>query len=130
MSTDQIASPTTLADHPSFSTHYGVKVCTLGEDGDLLALGHHEPRRVIAALNRYCRREIGLSDLYDGVGQRSNVYNSIKRGWAVRLHQCGECKDGACDSCVSIHHGHAWAVRWGDVTEDTPDAFPITLWEV
>lgn len=61
---------TTTAKHPpqtitradldrSFTeTYYGVPLLRIGEDGDLLlALGHHEPRRFLAAMLAWVRSE-------------------------------------------------------------------------
>ncbi|OZD74869.1 hypothetical protein CH273_25605 [Rhodococcus sp. 05-339-2] len=42
-------------------TAYGVSLSELGEDSDsMIALGHVEPRRMLAALNRYWRKFCGL----------------------------------------------------------------------
>lgn len=41
-------------------TAYGVSLSELGEDSDcMIALGHIEPRRMLAALNRYWRKFCG-----------------------------------------------------------------------
>lgn len=47
-------------------TFHGVPLAATGEDGEegLMALGHHQPRRILAALLAYCRdRGMDLSDL-------------------------------------------------------------------
>lgn len=69
-----------------FETYYGVPVCSVGEDGDLLALGHHDPRRTIAAMNAYSRKAIGLRNLYDdhGGGTYSEAVDMLSARHAVR----------------------------------------------
>lgn len=47
------------------ATHYGITVCHIGEDGDMLALGHHDPRRALAAFNRHARTVLGLANYLD-----------------------------------------------------------------
>jgi hypothetical protein len=50
-------------------TAYGVTLYPMGEDGDLLiAFGHHDRRRFLAACNRYARTECGMFNLTDGGG--------------------------------------------------------------
>lgn len=45
-----------------FAKHYGVYVQVIGEDGEMLVLGHPEPRRVIAAMRKLGRVDYGLDD--------------------------------------------------------------------
>jgi hypothetical protein len=46
-------------------THYGIPVCHIGEDGDMIAFGHHEPRRTLAAFNRHARLFCRLFNIVD-----------------------------------------------------------------
>lgn len=65
------------------ATHYGIKVTAIGEDGDLLAFGHHEPRRALAAFNRHARTEWGLLNLADNRrAAAADELADIATGWA------------------------------------------------
>lgn len=107
-------------DLPGFTEIYGVKVCVLGEDGNLVALGHHEPKRALAAFARYSR--VYLDRLETDPGER--LTDRIIRMWATNQAQCdeGDC-GGRCEICTSD-----WWLTWGKTP--TPGAFPITVFEV
>ncbi|MEU0515610.1 hypothetical protein [Amycolatopsis sp. NPDC006125] len=119
---------------PFMQEHHGVWVCYIGEDGDVIALGHHEPRRVLAAFNRIARKECGLVNLVD---DRNARYVEVARElhWRMaRLVTACEAPEhdqdieerGYCYHCVSLKDGGFW-VDWSD--PEHPDAFPITTWE-
>lgn len=64
---------TTTAETPALPnpehghTAYGITVYPLGEDGDLIiAFGHQDKQRFLAACNHYARIECGMLSLTDG----------------------------------------------------------------
>ena len=62
---------------------YGVSLCQIGEDGDnMIALGHVEPRRMVAALNRYWRTHVGLDHEDIRPDPTALMYGEISHGWA------------------------------------------------
>lgn len=77
---------------PLKSEYFGILVSSVGEDGDLIALGHHELWRVIAAWNRYARKEWGLCNLFDNRSATyADVAPMVKETWAQRLIGCERC---------------------------------------
>lgn len=64
--------------------HYGVSVAHFGEDGDMIALGHHSTRRALAAFNRHARHFVGLANLADDRSAKAADYTvGISTKWAV-----------------------------------------------
>lgn len=59
------ATPTLLADPEMEATHFGIPVSYYGEDGELVALGHHSKRRALAAFNRHARVGMGFDNVAD-----------------------------------------------------------------
>ncbi|OZF00831.1 hypothetical protein CH300_20020 [Rhodococcus sp. 15-1154-1] len=83
-----IVTPDVFSPRPvdfSFEA-YGVALAELGEDGDtIIALGHVEPRRMIAALSKYWRTYVGVQydDMFPEVGgARANLTHQITHRWA------------------------------------------------
>jgi len=75
--------PTFVTPEPE-ATHYGIPVTAVGEDGDVLALGHHEPRRALAAFNRHAREQVGLLNLTDiRSSTAAECLAYITQGWAL-----------------------------------------------
>jgi hypothetical protein len=73
--------PTFVTPVPE-DTHYGIPVMHIGEDGDMLALGHHEPRRALAAFNRHARVFCGLANVADDRSAKaSDFLNDISQRW-------------------------------------------------
>lgn len=93
-----------------FFQHYGIYVSFIGEDDQLVALGHHgNERAVIFAFNRHAQVDIGLDNIEDWVPFVENV-TPLHRTWAVET-------TGDTDN---------WNLRW-PVAADEPDAFPVTV---
>jgi hypothetical protein len=66
------------------AVHYGIPVCHVGEDGDLLALGHHDARKVLAAFNRHARVCAGLLNLADDRSTTvADLLPSLRQRWAL-----------------------------------------------
>lgn len=119
-----------------FDVHFGIPVSAIGEDGNLIALGHHTPKAALAAFNAYARRTIGLVDLLDGRGRWQEALDGVKQCRAVLLTEhCRDCadpevRDAACGQCWEIRDaakGGSWWIAY-DAAEDEPGAFPVTVW--
>lgn len=112
-----------------FETRYGVPVSAIGEDGDMIILGHVDKRRALAAFNSYCRVVIGLADIYDGLAGTPvpMALKAISQGWASLREQCDSAGDDDhpddCDECIEISE-HSWYIEVGD--KERPNSFPVT----
>jgi hypothetical protein len=135
----------------SLPEHYGCRVTYIGEDGDVMVMGHPGARRALAAANRCARKDVGLVNLADD--RFADFYALMVRElWAVPGH-ASDCPlvstflawcadvDAKVDNrppvvepgdeikpehdceCRDFHDGD-WYLRW--VPSDTPDAFPVT----
>lgn len=117
---------------------YGLHVGQIGEDGDVLVLGHHEDRRrVLAAV---------FADYRVMVGERVNEWDpdltygdaleGLRRYWAVFAAPCGDHQpahrpDPDCRACrATASDPDAEWFLWWDRTPEDPDAFPVTVWSV
>lgn len=66
------------------AVHYGIPVTSIGEDGDMLAIGHHDPRRALAAFNRHARVQWGLANVVDDrSASAAELLGDIAQGWGV-----------------------------------------------
>lgn len=92
--------------------YYGVWVSFIGEHGDTLALGHREPRRVVAAFNKLARREWGVPFTAEDY---PTVAASLLRMYARLAADCDAEIEGAGWSIDLIEH-------------PAHDAFPVTVW--
>lgn len=102
------------------ATHYGIPVAHIGEDGDMIALGHHSPRRALAAFNRHARKVVGLVNIADDRSDRAEDWLSgISQTRAVFREP---------DPNDPYEADWTWVVDWSD--PDHPDARPVTLLEV
>lgn len=113
-----------------FTTCYGVQVCTFGEDGILLALGHHPARTALAAFNAYSRRVIGNRSLTDHHWVSPlTLLEEIEQDWVKLLGECGQCPpERGCDRCLAIRDGSWWMELGADAAD--PDAVPVTVLEI
>lgn len=128
---------TPTLDLPNFPGHaYGVSVSHIGEERDMVAHGHIEPRRFIAACNWWHREATGIPSLGDdGFGDIDMTYvellSWVRHRWAIRQPKC-DCPEDqvlerGCDDHDPDPDPDAWWISLKGVTEDTPGAFPITL---
>jgi ADP-ribose pyrophosphatase len=119
---------------------YGVEVDWIGEDGGMVAYGHVEPRRFLAAANRWARESSGggLREASMFNETYADALSGVRHAWAVRLPKCdcafgerrGERGEWGCRRPGDHDpepYPEMWALRIDGVTADTPDAFPITL---
>jgi hypothetical protein len=91
--------PAVLLDSGTFTEHRGIRICDIGEDGDSVALGHHDPAHVAAAFETF------------GRDRGSSLFTT----WAV-LTDPPDLGDET----------PPWCMQWG-VSDDTPGAFPVTV---
>jgi hypothetical protein len=133
---------------------YGVKVMWIGEDGEVLVLGHPGKRRALAAANKLARVDAHLTNLFDDGGAEWD-WNIVRELWATPAHTTG-CKyvqaflewcntegpapagevrppvveagdritAGQDCDCASKGDGE-WYIRY-DGGADEPGAFPVT----
>lgn len=107
---------------------YGVPVSAIGEDGDMIALGHHEPRRVLAAMRRYGREVCGMDDEdtfgYGFLGRAHlSMYAVLKRAHAVFTDEAGYEWYARLVPDPDPHALSAATVNWDDFS-----AIPVTVW--
>lgn len=109
--------PAVLIETGTFTEHDGIWISYVGEDGDMVALGHDNPERVVAILNDNPLITWTVDD--------------IDATWAVLTdrpaHNCVADDTTSCSGCEDAY-GAPWWIRWG-VEQDTPGAFPVTVVE-
>ena len=136
MTTDQTppagSVPAVPREWPWPFSYYGVEFSPIGDDGDhLVAKGHPDLRRVLAAFNRYARVDVGLLNLADDsradAEAVASVAEELKRTWAVQRMTCSdECDEGEdCTACAQVRNDGGW-IFWGR-NETEQGAFPVTV---
>lgn len=113
MHADCATAPTALPELSGFETYYGVRIGSIGEDGDVMALGHVEPRRFVAAHIRYCREDLGYNLAWE-MRSPELAFKDIEHTWMVE------------DPEEAKNEGATWWLRIATV--DEPGAFPATYW--
>lgn len=102
--------------HDMEAVHYGIPVTTYGDDANMLALGHHQPRRAFAAFNRHARTALGFPNLADDRDAHLDEWiDQIRHVW------------------LTFHRGDpsgTWAWEAQTATKDTPGAVAATLLDV
>lgn len=120
----------TLPDLKGLETYYGLQVSDIGEDGTVIILGHHhhDPLRVVAALNRHARTFWGCANLLDDTGKGvADLSGSLSETYAVALNSCGSPeRPHDCQRCRELSDADWW-IEWNHAADD-PDAFPVTMW--
>lgn len=116
--TDTATEPGAIVLEPEMeATYYGVPVVYYGEDGDMLALGHHSPRRALAAFNRHARQFTGLVNLEDHrLAQAQPWIDGITQAWFVFTRPNPDAGDDP---------SYIWLATRADA--ETPHAIPVTL---
>lgn len=118
-----------IPDLSGFDEFYGVKVSSIGEDGDMIAFGHHDKRTALAVFNAYVRECLGFRNLHDYNGHHiHDPYERIFQTWAVVKTECGEsdCEGTECRKCAEIKSCDWWLET--NQSQETPGAFPVTEW--
>ena len=107
-----------ITDPATDDTHYGIPVCHLGEDGDMLALGHPGKRKAFAAFNRHARVFCGLANLADDFGAHiTDWLDTVEEKWVVfrKPDPDNEFEDP----------DYEWYLD--ESTPDDPNARPVTI---
>lgn len=113
--------PEIITSPATEDTHYGIPVCHIGEDGDMLALGHPGIRRAFAAFNRHARKFCGLTNLADD-------QNAVLADWSdVITEQWVIFRKADPNNCWE-NPDYEWF--FDRVTQGTPGAQPVTLLNV
>lgn len=127
--TTTIANPAPALD--GFETYYGVPVCFIGEDGMPTALGHHDPRRFLAAINRYAREVLGWLDYRHGAPHLTvaDLLADVRREWMRQTDHCNSDHNHLdpgenCMECEEIK-SCKWYIT--SARQDAADAFPVTV---
>ncbi|MFC8009115.1 hypothetical protein [Streptomyces cinereoruber] len=83
--TETTTQPGTVITNPQMDgAYYGIAVCSVGEDGDAIALGHHDDRRALAAFNAHARRHLGLVNVADDPrADAQDWLDAIRQEWVV-----------------------------------------------
>lgn len=132
--TQPMPAPFTATPDDMMRTVFGVHVTSVGEDGNWLALDHVEPRRMLAAVLRAARDEIGLTREEtigpDDTWGDASPLDCVVHSWAVfERHPDGcQCRsEHDLPGCLT--EPDVWWCRFGGVTEGTPGAVPVTMWK-
>jgi hypothetical protein len=94
---------------------FGVPVSFVGEDGAVLMLGWHEPRKAVAVILRHARRDCGL-DAEDVFGNYADTLEDVAKN-LTRTH-----------ALFTDDRDHGWYCRTGKDAA-TPYALPVTVWQ-
>jgi len=98
-------------------TYYGVPVCSSGEDGDMIALGHPGKRRVLAACNRYARTVLALDNLVDDrTVSAADFWGDITERWGIPRKATEAEQD---------NEGFSWCIDHATALDD--GAIPYTF---
>lgn len=110
-------------------TFHGVPIAELGEEGDIIAaIGHHEPRRLLAAMLAFGRdrgwdaHELNLHRLKVDELEKTTAWRVIYRHADTKTAGV----DYLEDDCV-CGESFWWAV---EAAEGTPGATPVMWWRI
>lgn len=98
------------------ATYYGIPVSSYGEDGNMLALGHHTHRQAFAAFNKHARTAFGFANFADD-----------------RQAHLDDWIDGVRHAWLTFHRGDPngdWAWEGKSATENAPGAVAVTFLDV
>jgi hypothetical protein len=111
--TDGTDIPATVITNPEMEgTYFGIPVAYYGDEGNMLALGHHAPRRALAAFNRHARVQCGLYNLADDLqAEAEDWIGGIRTMWLLFSEP--------------DEPGYLWCGR--QVEKGTAGALPVTL---
>jgi hypothetical protein len=119
--------PTTYPALDLFVLFYGVWVTYIGDDGDLILLGHPGELRALAAVRAVWRRDLG----FDGADRRLRrwaepVFTELEYTHARLKDHCDahSSTDPDCRRCTDIG-SYPWWMEYG--AEESADTFPVIL---
>ncbi|MCF0086648.1 MULTISPECIES: hypothetical protein [unclassified Streptomyces] len=113
MTTNQPFTPT---PNDMEAVHYGIPVSTYGEDGNMLALGHHDHRKTFAAFNKHARTFLGFANFADD--RQAHLDD-----WIDEIHH----------TWLTFHRPDLegdWTWEGRPATADTPDAIPVSILDI
>lgn len=130
---DVLATPEEMLKH--CQVFHGVPIVETGADGEggLMALGHHEPRRILAALLAYCRDHgMDLSDLglTNPFAPQARLLVERARRWTVFYRHAD------AETTEEDWHEPGWCMcedyLWwmSDVRPSAPDAVAAMWWNL
>ncbi|MEU6979648.1 hypothetical protein [Streptomyces sp. NPDC046371] len=109
-----------ITDPEMEGTYFGIAVACIGEDGDMLALGHHDPRRALAAFNRHARESFGYHNLADDPqASAADWLDATEQRWVIFR---------APDPENTTYPQWIWHAE--SAREDAPHARPVTFLRV
>ncbi len=121
----------TYPDLPVPDVFYGVKASYIGDDGDLVMLGHPGPLRAVAVTRAILRRDIGLPEADQRILRqfRNPIWTEMQYTYARLLDHCDNhsAADSDCVRCDEITRAPWWISY--NVRGDEPGAFPIVLFQ-
>lgn len=112
--------PPVLTETGTFTEHNGIWIGYVGEDGNLIALGHHDPEQALAAFKDFDSDAVWC--------------DYVDTTWAVLVdpptHDNCMTRTDPAVSCLGCDEteGVPWWMQWG-LAEGTPDAFPVMVME-
>jgi len=97
-------------------TYFGVTLSDVGEDGEVVILGHgHDPMRLIAALNRHAREYWGFVNLLDDVSMTvADLAGDFLETWACLIADNSD--------------EYGWYMAWNVDPLMPNGSFPVTMW--
>lgn len=111
----------------TWELHYGLRVAFIGDDGAMVAAGHHDELRTVAAMNRFYRQFSG-EPLDYGYNCYAEIAGSLSRRWARFISECDDPDhDQDCWQCSEIKQAD-W---WMDYSAKEPGRgylLPVTVW--
>lgn len=112
-------APFTVTAADMEATYDGIAVCCSGEDGDMLALGHHDPAVALAAFNRHAREYLGLANIVDDAAmpadELADFANCIAPAWGI-----------ARKATEAEQDNEGWSWRLEPAAKDAPGAIAYT----
>lgn len=124
-----------LLDLPLFTTRYRVRICDIGEDGDLVMLGHVGTLRALAAVRAKLRADLGP----DAVTDASQWQPGTR--FTDRVEHCHGVLATGCDNHPDCGQDPELCEPWGrcaeiaesewwidTATRPVPGSFPVTYW--
>lgn len=104
-----------LTDVAMDGTYHGVPVASFGEDGNALALGHHDPRQAAAAFDAHARDHLGLCNVLDNPHiVTAEIISGIRHDWVV-FRKADPEREPEWEWCAKL------------TDRDNPHATPVTI---
>jgi len=123
-----------IPDLSGFTEHFKILVSYINDEGEMVALGHHDPRHALAAFNRHARPDLGdllAQDYRRNPTAWRKALEQVRRTWALQQFRCDEHPEcggpGECGACGDIAESRWW-VAIGTNLAEVPGAFPIMYW--